>query len=146
MAKHKYLYRAVATYDEAGARIHFQRFIVIGETPCFYRVVPESLGYLIEADKGAPEGGHTRKLLKKNTRLVGKASERPYCHESIERAIRALYRRRRRQLLMAEIESGLSRAVIAKIQPMLGDDRLMPSGPMDIGCGMFPEMELVRFD
>lgn len=146
MAERKYLYRAEATYDEGGAGVTFKKFLVYGETPHFYKVIPESKSYLIEIAKSVTKGSYTHQQLKKHTRRVGKYSERRYCHESIELAIHSLYRRRQRQLTLAEIESGLSRAVMQAIKPMMMDDSLMPKSPTYIKCGMFPELDLVRFD
>lgn len=146
MEDRKYMYRAVAHYDENGAEIVFQRFIIIGETPCFHKVLPDFESQLIAWSEQYPNNQYWQSRIKKATRRVSKSGRRPWCHETIKGALYSLYYRRHRQLDLAAVECRLSRAIITKIQPMLEDDRLIPIRAMGISVGKFPEMESVIFD
>lgn len=139
MVELKLLYRAYTHFDETGAHIDFHRFVVIDQTPCFYRVVPESLSWL--ADRPSD---WAKKKIKKRSRLVRIGAARPYCHETPAAALNDLVRRQRQVSLRARTSAEIADLVLAKAGEFAGENEI--KRPLSIQLGEFPSLEKWRFD
>ena len=119
MATRKTLYRFHDEGGPDGLTVALQKFVVIGETPCYWIVIPSTSLYLMDVAVYA-------EALKKAKKRVQKGSgEKKTCYETQAQAMKSYLERKRWQEKHAVM--GLQRAQAGQ----LAAKRALESGDLD---------------
>lgn len=114
-------YRFEEHIGPEGVTLHCKRFVVIGETPCCYYVIHESMRHY--AGQGSD---WACQYLKRYRKRVAKESYRRYCYPDMRQALESYKQRKRRQLGHAEILESRARAGLDEATRLLKDGLLHP--------------------
>lgn len=122
-------YRYVTDIDDRGVSIICRRFVVVGETPCFYYVVSDTYyGYLRCLSDDA-----RNEAIKRNRRRVSKDGSRRYCYPDKVQAMKSFAIRQQRRIGHANLNLSTARLSLAEAE------RILESGPIlwegDHPCG-----------
>lgn len=121
-------YRFEDSIGPDGVTLHCRRFVVIGETPCCYYVLPEDLAHY------AQSGDEWRALTaKKYRKRVLKNSWRRYCYPDVKLALesyraRKSWQTRHAAAAAARAEAGHAEALalLGQSEPLSYDDFRKP--------------------
>lgn len=108
-------YRYFATLDDRGVRIRCERFIVIGETPLCWYVVPDRLAYLI----GSSWDRAPAAIKSARRRVLKESSGRRHCYPDKIKALESFIARQtfrirhaRRSLSTAELSMKVAKRLL----------------------------------
>ena len=112
-------YRFEDEIGPGGVTIHCRRFIVIGETPCCYYVLPENMaGYVHQTSEWA------KSWVKEHRKRVLKNSWKRYCYPDLKDAMRSYKARKSWQLKHAALAEARATAAYAEAARLIESDVL----------------------